>query len=587
MSTLNNKWLKSLYVEKSYLLIGLITLSLIGSAALGFFTPRVIADLYEAISAKNGIDDVARQLVFIFIFEYLTLVIYQLCISKYIQRLLGKIRLKSYKDWMLTYESVGVGSFGSHNYPLGEVIARILNDTEAVIEMVSSGSFRIFIDFAFIISCLVSFIALNTVSGIALIIAEVSLCCALYYGSKKMVGVYMEVRNSTGKLNRVIADISSGLRYSFYTPNNRFASFKSNIVSEEFLKKQLRANVWDASYFAVAESLFPILLALLVLVVPYSNIVEVALIAAIIDLIQRSITPIKEATSRISSIQRAKTGLMRIQEFNDDLDSMPKSGLENKNERVEDFKSLSVSIDKFTYPKKDNEENQFELKKINFTAMPGNLIGIVGMSGSGKSTVLKILSTQIIAMDFKIDIKYADELISYNQNSKSSDVENYRRQVSIVSQDSHVFTDTLEFNITFSDETCKNFEVFWNDILIQIPYIKKWGVGPKSKINVKDISLGQKQLISALRSCYLSKPIVLFDEISSGLDSELELALRKLVMLIQKKSLTIIVAHRIETIKEANTILVMENGSLIQSGTHDELIGNNKVYQDFVSQVTG
>src|SRR5690606_6106259 len=85
---------------------------------------------------------------------------------------------------------------------------------------------------------------------------------------------------------------------------------------EEFLSKQLHANIWDASYYSAAESLYPILIALLMVIVPYANIVEVAILAALIDLIQKSISPIKEVASKISVLQRAGTGLERLNEFN-------------------------------------------------------------------------------------------------------------------------------------------------------------------------------------------------------------------------------------------------------------------------------
>src|SRR5690606_37156896 len=126
---------------------------------------------------------------------------------------------------------------------------------------------------------------------------------------------------------------------------------------------------------------------------------------------------------------------------------------------------------------------------------------------------------------------------------------------------------------------------FWEDIKVKIPYIKRWELTAETVINPKELSLGQKQLLSALRSCYLNKPIVLFDEVSSGLDSDLEYALRQVVLLIQKQSLTIIVAHRIETIIDANQILVMQKGRLLETGNHAELMQKSAVYQEFISQL--
>ena len=119
----------------------------------------------------------------------------------------------------------------------------------------------------------------------------------------------------------------------------------------------------------------------------------------------------------------------------------------------------------------------------------------------------------------------------------------------------------------------------------EIPYIANWGIEPKDICHPKDLSQGQKQLICALRACYLAKPIVLFDEISSALDSDLEEALKKLVLLIQERSLTIIVAHRIETIKNAQNIIVMDNGVIVGMGEHKELMENSTHYQNFIKQL--
>ncbi len=112
-----------------------------------------------------------------------------------------------------------------------------------------------------------------------------------------------------------------------------------------------------------------------------------------------------------------------------------------------------------------------------------------------------------------------------------------------------------------------------------------WSIEPHDQINPKELSLGQKQLISALRSCFLAKPIVLFDEISSGMDSELEEALRKLVLLVQRSSLTFIVAHRIETIIHANKIIVMNEGKIESIGEHNSLLSSSSIYQEFIKNL--
>ena len=104
-------------------------------------------------------------------------------------------------------------------------------------------------------------------------------------------------------------------------------------------------------------------------------------------------------------------------------------------------------------------------------------------------------------------------------------------------------------------------------------------------VDVELISAGQKQLISALRACYLHKGLVFFDEISSALDSDLEESLRKIVLIIQRQSLTFIVAHRVETIIDSNLILVMSDGKIVGRGNHMDLMQESVYYQDFISKL--
>ena len=401
MSFLKNRLFDYLYLKDQKVILILIGISLILSSYFGFITPKLIKNLYDSYQEGAGSTKSAiYYLAALFIGEYFVSLVYQLSVNRYVQKLLSFIRAKSYKDWMLAIENAGTKKFGENKYPMGEVLSRILTDTEAVIEMVSTGSFKIFIDFTFIISCLIGFIKLNTVSGMALIIAEVFACVLLIIGSKKMAKVYMAVRKSTGIMSRVIANLSGGFRFTFFHPNEDYASKKGYDSFEDFLKKQLKANVWDASYFSIAESLFPILLALLVLIFPYSQITEMAVVAAIVDLIQRSIGPIKEVSGKISSIQRARTGILRIEEFNEDLKTLPKTIFHSKKNKIK-LKLMKIDIPYFEYPRK-KDDGVFNIKDIHIEGRPGELIGIVGQSGCGKSTLLKILSTDIIADNTKL-----------------------------------------------------------------------------------------------------------------------------------------------------------------------------------------
>lgn len=587
MGTSKIKWSEIFIFKGGGVGIFIIVLCLSVSAFLGLQVPRQITELGRQYEDMEKFYQVLRYLLVIFVLVYINRVIYQLTVNKFVQLLVQHIRHICYKRWLLNYEMRSSGKNRQDRYPMGEVLSRLINDTESVRELITSGTFGILIDLFFVISCLISFVMINTTSGLFLSGAQVFAAALLIWGSRYMRVVFLSVRQSRGHMYKEVANIMGGLSESFYTDHKKYASKKCVSHFDDFLNKQLKANVWDASYYSVAESLYPILLALVVLIFPYSQITEAAIILAIVDLIQRSIGPIKDIASKIASVQRAVSGFQRLGEFLGDLQYGASSPEEKIDKELKDFRSLIVNIKHFSYSsEQDTDKNEFALRDIHFTGHKGELLGLVGLSGSGKSTLLNIISGNIIPTQADIVLScHACNDIHY-PGKGLEDIIAYREQVGIVSQDSHIFSESMAFNITMQEDTPEDFSAFWEEVCSQIPYVLVWMPDPTQKVSPAEMSLGQKQLVAALRACYLKKTIVLFDEISSGLDSKLELALRKSVLLVQKNSLTIIVAHRLETIIQSDQIIVMENGRLVSSGKHQDLIKSSNVYQEFIKEIS-
>ena len=567
VSSLKNNFWKHLWLRSELPLIIFIFLNLVISAVIGYLTPRLITDFYQSLKDEALFDKHLFWLIFLYLGEYVNRFLFQLSTHKYIQLLLVDIRKRSFSLW-LKAPFKNKTTKKHDEYPLGEVLARLMNDTDAVKEVVGSGSLGIFIDIIFILSCLVSFLQLNSTTGLALFVAEIIACLLLIRGSKAMAVVFMEVRRMTGLMARVVTDLTSGLKELFYSPNPKYATHRGSKIFEEFLDKQLHANIWDASYYSAAESLYPILVALVMIIVPYAQIVEVAILAALIDLIQKSISPIKEVASKISVLQRASTGLTRLSDFNesfsqDDFIRQEFAGL--------NVEKMDFNLTNFQY------DQGFKLENIHFSVKRGEILGILGESGCGKSTLLKLLSGQYHTFEGQIQID--EKTITPDQEKELRAFSSY---VSLISQDSHVFSETLKFNITLGYDI--GFEEFWDLATKNIPYLNRMGVLPSEKIDPKLFSMGQKQLLSGLRALFLKKPIILMDEISSGLDSELESALRDLIKFFQSRSITIIVTHRLETILKSNSLLLLDKGHLLAQGNHAQLQGHPK-YDEFLSHL--
>ncbi|MBH46569.1 MAG: hypothetical protein CME71_00190 [Halobacteriovorax sp.] len=588
MPTSKSKWSDLLFFKGCGFLVAAAVGCLLVASGLGILVPRQVTELARAYGNEHEYIRALWLLGAVFVGTYINRVTYQLLVNVYIRRLVQHVRMSCYKKWMMAHDVMTSKHDIAERYPQGEVIARIVSDTEALRELVTSGTFGIFIDIFFVVSCLASFIDLNPFTGTTLAVSEIAAALLLLWGSRRMREVFHAVSKARGMVQRTIANLVGGFSETHYNQHKGYASKRGEIVFNDYLGKILKSNVWDAGYYSLAESLYPLLLCLMVFVFPYSGIREAALIFAIVDLIQRSIGPVKDIASKIANVQRASAGVSRLQEFLGDLDQVPStpSVVDPKfdNQKIS---SIHVKIDEFVYPRKsEGDSDRFRVSDVDIKAQAGQVVGIVGLSGCGKSTVLKIMAAQIIPDKFKINLQFENNSQLSWDGATITNHALYQRQVGLVSQESHLFSDTVQFNISMDPNPRADFDEFWHWASSQIPYLKIWGLKPDDTLEPKVLSAGQRQLLAAIRACYLKKTVVLLDEISSALDSDLEEALRAVVKLIQSQCLTFVVAHRLETVISADKIIVMEDGRLLESGKHNELLNCSQVYREFVHELS-
>ena len=500
MSTLPNKWYKYFLFEGGNKKLAIALICLVISAALGSYGPHLLIELGDALSGRESIFWPLFKLGLLYVAVCLNRIIYQCMSLSYVASLIERIRSLCYGNWLLNHDIQTETELKSNSdhYPLGEVISRIMGDTDAFRELVTSGTLSIFIDIFFVVSCFISFIYLNIFAGGFLLVAEMIACIVLYWGSKKMRKIFMEVRNARGHIFRSVGNLVGGIRESYYTDNGHYAVKKGSLVFGNFLRKATLSNIYDASYYSFAESLYPMFLVLLLLIYPYSDIGKIALMFAIVDLIQRSIEPLKGIASKMANVQRALTGLERVVDFLESLDNIEKE--EEDKRELRQFDEMRVHIKKFSYA---TGKDYFSLSDISFSARKGQLVGIVGMSGAGKSTLLNIMAARIVPKKAEITLvsHQNDKLSLKFSGFVHSDL--YRSHIGVVSQESHIFSESVLFNISFKQQLTKEFQYFWKWVSEKIPYLEQWGISPQSILEPKSISLGQRQLVAAIRACYL------------------------------------------------------------------------------------
>ena len=569
-------------------LIAATVVCLCVSGGLGALTPQLVAGLGQAYGT-DGFGERAASLLWLFVGTYANRVLYLLVLTKYVQGLVLHARRECYSRWLLSYDVQTGKDAAGERYPQGEVIARTISDTESIRELMTSGAFGIVIDGLFVATALGSFATIDDRLGplLAGFLAAASL--ALFRGSRYIREVFHGVRRARGRVQRTIANLIGGLGELHYTDNGGYAQKKGGAVFRDFLRTILRANVWDAGYYSLAESLYPLTLLFVVLVMPRGAGSDAAVVLVTVDLIQRAIHPIKDIASKIANVQRAAVGLNHINGFFRDLAkgrSSPLAAREADDDEAP-FEKLRARIGRFAYPRPPGDGGArapFSLEDIRIEEGRGRLVGVVGMSGSGKSTLLGILAGDIVPDDFELEVLWRGGGVRYGDRHPDRGAE-YRRRVGLVSQDSHVFSESLMFNVTMGRGTPERFREFWDWVRGRIPYLARWGRDPSARLDHGSLSAGQKQLVAALRSCFLRKSVVLFDEVASGLDGDLESALRATLRVVQTRSLAVVVAHRVETLMDADRLLVVDGGRIAASGVHGELRRTSPVYRNFLEEL--
>jgi len=245
------------------------------------------------------------------------------------------------------------------------------------------------------------------------------------------------------------------------------------------------------------------------------------------------------------------------------------SGLKVERANIE-FKNIS-----FSYP----TSKEKAINSINFSIEGGSTAALVGHSGAGKSTIINLLPRFYDPTNGQIKID--------GQNIHEVSLKSLRKNISLVSQDIILFDDTVKANIAYAKLDASDEEIKRAcDFAAATEFIEKLPNSYETIIGENGIRLsgGQKQRISIARAILKNSPIILLDEATSSLDADSEEKVQNAIINLTKNKTTLVIAHRLSTIIRADKIIIIDQGELIESGTHNELLKNSSIYKNLYSK---
>ena len=452
---------------------------------------------------------------------------------------------------------------------VGRLTTRAVNDIETISSIFSQGLFVIISD----LLKMVVIMGVMLYKSWQLTLIVFSILPIILYATRvfqrAMKSAFEEVRAQVANLNSFVQERITGMKIVqiFSREKTEYKEFKK--INEKHKKAWVKTVWYNSIFFPIAEMASSVSIGLVVwyggLNAAEGGIITLGVIVAFIELSQMLFRPLRQIADKFNTLQM---GMVAAQRVFDVLDTNSK--IEDRGTLLLDKADGSIEFKKVRFSYVENEE---VIKEISFNVNQGETVAIVGATGAGKSTIINLLSRF-----YEID---SGEIYINNKPINNYTLKSLRSHIAVVLQDVFLFADSIFNNITLNNKNISEEQV--------IQAAKEIGVHKfinelpnKYHYNVKErgvmLSSGQRQLLAFLRA-YLSSPsILVLDEATSSVDSYSEEMIRIATDKITKDRTSIIIAHRLATIKKADKIIVMEAGKIVEIGTHWDLIQKERGY---------
>ena len=455
----------------------------------------------------------------------------------------------------------------------GKFITNLTNDVDQITNLVSIAILNLFKDSLTLLGLLsVMFYQNWKLSLIAIIMIPLASTAARTLG-KRIGKVTVEQMNNAGLLNSYLIEIFKNHKLMKIFQKENYEKNRANEFINKLKETTKKIAVVHVRASPIMEFLTGIMIASLIFVsakLVIKNELEVGNFFSFLAAMMLAYQPVRSLATLNITIQQGITGARRVLPIIDDEELIKEKN--NAKELIISNAQIEFKNVYFSYPK-NNEET---LKNISLI-MPGKkMTALVGLSGAGKSTILNL-----IPRFYNID---EGKIIIDNQIINDVKINSLRKHISLVSQDTTLFDETIFKNIAYANSNASKKEIeeaakfsFADEFIQKLPQKYETMIGE----NGVRLSGGEKQRISIARAILKKSPIILLDEATSSLDAETEDKIQKAINFLTYGKTTVVIAHRLSTILNADKIFVIDNGEVIDQGNHKELLGTSQVYKNF------
>ena len=536
--------------------------SVFGLAIFGALRPVILEKVLDE-NISQGLSDGFLQLIFLMAVLLLFEVISNYLFI-YFAGLLGQSVVKDIR--VLLYKHII--NFKMKYYDkssVGVLITRSVTDMERIADIFGQGLFMIFSDILKMLIVGIVMILMNWELSIIVFLTLPLILFATKVFQRFMKVAFEEVRSEVSNLNSFVQERVTGMKILqlFTREEVEFENFKK--INARHKNGWLKTVWYNSIFFPIAEILSSLTLGVIVwyggINIITDNTASIGELTAFIMMIPMMFRPLNQIANKFNTLLMGMVAAERVFKVIDTNSNI----IDNGEILVNTFKGdVCFKNVNFSYV-----PNTQVLNNISFNIKKGSTVAIVGSTGAGKTSVINLLNRF-----YEID---SGEISIDGINIKDYKLSNLRKNIGIVLQDVFLFSDTIFNNITLKDDSISLDQVKLaakqigvHDFIMSLPNNYYYNVKERGIM----LSSGQRQLIAFLR-VYVSDPqILILDEATSSIDSTSEILIQNATEKLTKNRTSLIIAHRLATIKKANNIIVMDSGNIIEQGSHKELISN-------------